>query len=385
MDMTKILRGLGALFAALFNAIGLSGCQPSEPPAPPVALPLPSPDEHGVYRLTSDALYRSFKTDSKATERLLGGKTLVVTGWVVLKYSDIEVSKERSHPGFRPAHAKGLFCVGTFTPAPEAAALTRAAHAAWPSTPVTVRFSDSTGLPAIPDNDPGKSGPRGLGVRFHLGEHEHTDLVAHSTDGFPVRTGEEFLELQQAAAALLAGNPAVIGAFLASHPNAKRFVEAPKPVPASFLTEAYFAVTAFKFTNAAGAVAFGRFRVRPETGTQHLTDAEAAVRSPDFLFDEFGPRLASGPARLRVVVQVAGAGDDVADASTPWPADRPEVPFGTLTLTARADDQAPDLKRIIFDPVPRVDGLDPAGDPLTQIRSDAYLLSGRKRRAEDGA
>jgi catalase len=30
------------------------------------------------------------------------------------------------HAGFRPAHAKGLMCAGTFTPSREAAELTRA-------------------------------------------------------------------------------------------------------------------------------------------------------------------------------------------------------------------------------------------------------------------
>src|SRR5512135_3486606 len=92
------------------------------------------------------------------------------------------------HPGFRPAHAKGLMCSGTFTPSPEAAKLTRAPHATRPSTPVTVRFSDSTGVPTIPDNDPQRSGPRGIAVRFQLGDHIHTDIVAHSANGFPVRT-----------------------------------------------------------------------------------------------------------------------------------------------------------------------------------------------------
>src|SRR5262245_2106048 len=66
------------------------------------------------------------------------------------------------HPGFRPAHAKGLMCSGTFAPSPEATKLTRAPHANRPSTPVTVRYSDSTGLPNIPDNDPARSGPRGF-------------------------------------------------------------------------------------------------------------------------------------------------------------------------------------------------------------------------------
>src|SRR5258708_30136446 len=138
------------------------------------------------------------------------------------------------HAGLRPAHAKGLMCSGVFTPSPEAAKLTRAPHANRPSTPVTVRYSDSTGLPNIPDNDPARSGPRGIGIRFHLDEHLHTDIVAHSFDGFPVRTGEEFLEFLRAAAAAGAGRPEVIGAFLAAHPNAKRFVEAPKPIPTSF-------------------------------------------------------------------------------------------------------------------------------------------------------
>src|SRR5258707_3643846 len=112
------------------------------------------------------------------------------------------------HPGFRPAHAKGLMCIGTFSPSPRAAELTRAPHASRPSTPVTVRYSDGTGLPAIPDNDPARSGPRGIAVRFHLGDHDHTDIIAHSTNGFPVRTGAEFLGFLRAATAFAAGRPA---------------------------------------------------------------------------------------------------------------------------------------------------------------------------------
>src|SRR2546425_6988545 len=115
------------------------------------------------------------------------------------------------HPGFRPAHAKGLMCTGLFTPSPEVANLTRAPHASRLSTSVTVRYSNSTGVPTIPDNDPERSGPRGIAIRFHLAEHVHTDIVAHSANGFPVRTGEEFLELLGAVAAFKAGRPAVLG------------------------------------------------------------------------------------------------------------------------------------------------------------------------------
>ena len=288
------------------------------------------------------------------------------------------------HPGFRPAHAKGLMCEGSFTPAPEAAKLTRAPHASGVATPVTVRYSNSTGVPTIPDNDPAKSGPRGIAIRFHLGEHEHTDIVAHSMDGFPVKNGEEFVEFLRAAAAAGAGKPEVMGAFLAAHPSAKRFVETPKPIPTSFAREAFFAVTSFKFTSADGKSRQGRFRIRPAAGTEYLSNEEAAARPANFLFDELGQRLAKGPIVLDVAVQMAEAGDDVTDASVTWPSSRQEIPFGTITLKARVDDQAPERRKIIFDPVPRVDGVDSSGDPLTEVRADVYLLSGRRRRAVYG-
>jgi catalase len=74
------------------------------------------------------------------------------------------------HPGYRPAHAKGLMCSGTFTPSAEAIKLSRAPHARRKSTPVTVRYSNSTGVSTIHDNDPQRSGPRGMAVRFLLAD-----------------------------------------------------------------------------------------------------------------------------------------------------------------------------------------------------------------------
>src|SRR5246500_5134569 len=135
------------------------------------------------------------------------------------------------HPGFRPVHAKGAMLSGTFTPSREAISLTRAPHVARKSTPVTLRFSNGTGLPLIPDNA-SDSNPRGLAIRFHLADHVHTDIVSHSTDGFPTRTGQEFLDFLRAAAT---GDRS---SFLAAHPAALALVQTPKPSPASFATEA---------------------------------------------------------------------------------------------------------------------------------------------------
>jgi catalase len=285
------------------------------------------------------------------------------------------------HKGFRPAHAKGLLCGGTFVPAPQAADLTRAPHASRPSTPVTVRFSNSTGLPDVSDNDLQRASPRGIAIRFHLGEHVHTDIIGHSTNGFPCHTGEEFLEFLNALVDLNAGKPQTIGAFLASHPRAKQFVETPKPIPTSFAREAYFAGTSFLFSNAHGKSRHGRFRVRPVNGVEYLTDDQAKQQGAHFLLEEMDARLKAGPAKLGIYVQMAAPGDDVTNASIPWPDNRQENPFGTITLTGRLNDLEPENWKIIFDPIPRVDGIDSSGDPLTELRSDLYLLSGRRRRA----
>src|SRR5262249_44713972 len=133
-------------------------------------------------------------------------------------------------------------CAGTFTPANGVARLTSAPHAERPSTRVIVRFSDSTGLPDVPDNDPASASPRGMAIRFYLGEHEHTDIVADSHNVFPVRTGEEFLEfLRAAASGPNAPHPTPMESFLATHPRTKAYVETPKPIPTSFARENFFA------------------------------------------------------------------------------------------------------------------------------------------------
>jgi catalase len=248
---------------------------------------------------------------------------------------------------------------------------------------VIVRFSDAAGLPTIPDNAPSGAGPRGIAIRFTLGPHVHSDIIGHSYDGFPTRTGEEFLELNRAVLASGPGasKPTPIEAFLATHPKALAFVQAPKPIPTSFARDAFFALTAFRFTSKDGVSRYGRFKIRPEAGTEYLSDADAAKKSPNFLMDELAERLARGPIRFHVRVQIAGDGDDTADATTRWPESRQELEFGTVALTDPLNADDPELKRIIFDPLPRVDGIDPSDDPLIQLRSAVYLLSGRRRRA----
>jgi NAD(P)-dependent dehydrogenase (short-subunit alcohol dehydrogenase family) len=57
------------------------------------------------------------------------------------------------HPGARATHAKGVVLEGTFTPSTSATSVSKAAHLHKTKTPVpaNIRFSVSTGLPAISD------------------------------------------------------------------------------------------------------------------------------------------------------------------------------------------------------------------------------------------
>jgi catalase len=306
-------------------------------------------------------------------------KTLALSRSIIEAFDKVD---HGPHPGFRPAHAKGILLTGEFNPSPEAVGLTRAPHVQRVSTPVTVRFSDFAGIPTVADNDPQNASPRGFAVRFHLAEHVHTDIVAHSVDGFPARTAEEFLEFFNA---LIATDPAgphpnAIEQFLGKHPAALAFVQTPKPIPTSFARESYFAVSAFRFTNAGGVSRYGRYRVVPVAGNEYLNDAGASGQTPNFLIDEIGARVTREPVRFRVLVQLAEAGDPTDDSTVRWPESRQLITFGEIVLTAVASNHAEEQQRIIFDPIPRVDGIEPSADPLFEPRANIYLMSGRRRR-----
>ncbi len=286
------------------------------------------------------------------------------------------------HPGYRAAHAKGIMLTGTFTPTNQAAQLTNAPHAVRPSTPVTVRFSNSTGIPLLPDNV-ADANPRGMAIRFNLADHVHTDIVSHSTNGFPAHDGPEFLELLTAIAASGPDvpSPKPVEIFLGSHPAALAFVQTPKPQPVSFATLDYFGVSAFQFKNAGGKTTFGRYHIVPEGGTAFINEEAAKALPENYHVNEIGERVKSGPIRFKILVQLAAEGDKTDDPTVQWPADRPVLEFGTFDLTSLVPDNPKEQKHIIFDPIPRVEGIEASADPLFELRAAIYLLSGRRRRA----
>jgi catalase len=283
------------------------------------------------------------------------------------------------HPGQRTNHAKGIVVEGSFTAAPDAASLSRAAHLQGGTVPVTARFSNATGIPDLADGDP-KANPHGLAVKFHLPDGSDTDIVINSLRFFPVATPADFRDFLLAVAASPPGSPkpSKIDAFLASHPAAPR-AAATTQTPSSFATEQYFGINAFRFVNKDGQQRFIRYRMDPIAGVSHLDPEEAARKPADFLSDDLKERLAKGPVRFRLLAQIAAPEDPITDATIPWPEDRPLVELGTLTLASVAPDNEAAAKALLFLPGQVTDGIEPSDDPLIAARDAAYGISFARR------
>jgi catalase len=68
------------------------------------------------------------------------------------------------HPGFRANHAKGIMTEGTFKASAAAASLSKAAIFSGDAIPITVRFSDSTGILGLPNGASGAK-PSGMAIK----------------------------------------------------------------------------------------------------------------------------------------------------------------------------------------------------------------------------
>jgi len=275
----------------------------------------------------------------------------------------------------RAVHAKGILLTGTFAPSPDARQLTKAAVFTNGTLPVTVRFSDFTGIPDIPDTV-GGANPRGFAVKFKLPDSTSMDIVTHSFNGFPTATTNEFGYLLRAigASGPEAIKPTALDQFLATHPVAKTFLTTQKPPPVSYGTLAYFGVNSFKFTTASGESKFVRYRFVPLAGEQFLDPAAVKSSGPNYLSEEIATRIAKGPIVFDWYAQIAANGDAITDPSVAWPESRSLIKLGTITISGITVGQPATDKVTMFIPNNVPAGIEPA-DPMLGIRSSAYPIS----------
>jgi catalase len=284
------------------------------------------------------------------------------------------------HPGYRANHAKGIVAEGSFTASKDAAALTRSPIYAGSTIPVTVRFSDATGVPNLPDAAPAAN-PHGLAIKLHLPGGADSDIVVNSLKFFPVATPEDFRDLLLAATTSPPGQPLSpqFAGFLKDHPSVAK-ASATVSTPASFADERYNGIDAFIFTNKDGKKQAFRYAITPEK-LVHLGAEDAAKKSPNFLIEDLPQRLAKGPVTFHVKVQLAAPGDQTKDATQPWPDEREVVDLGILTINKALADSDAAQKKLLFIPGRLTDGIEPSDDPLIAARNGAYAVSFGRRSA----
>lgn len=271
---------------------------------------------------------------------------------------------------------------GTFTPSRDASKLSKAPIFSQPSTPLIMRYSTDTGFKDLPDN--GENGSRGFAIRFVLSEdgHTHYDIITNNAFGFVVSTGQGFLEQFQAM------RDGKMDDFLNKYPHAKYFMDNQSPAHAySFATEQWHSIHAFKFVNREGKERFFRWRLVPWQGVMKHSKADAAKQSKNFQFEDLEWRLKNGKTiKYRLMAQLAEPDDPTNDSTKVWPetnefAEMGEIVIDRLWSMDEGEPSGREQKKIIYDPVPRyIEGIEVSDDPLIEVRTAVYLISGRIRR-----
>ncbi len=293
------------------------------------------------------------------------------------------------YPGFRAAQAKGTICRGTFTAEAAAEALTKAIHfQASAETKVTVRFSNAATNPMQPDT---AADVRGIAIAFHLPNGKQTDIIGVRMSRFFVGTARQFLTWQRAMRRprrshqprprLMRTSIDIIRGRLPW-----RFlwwqITALKRVP-SYANCFYNSLHAYKWVDGGGKHRYVRYWFVPEAGDKTLNRWQTRGRDPDYLRAELAERLAHGPVRFQLEVQIAEDGDRVDDATVKWPSSRQRVQVGTLVVTELAGWDA-DKGPLTFDPTRVTEGIElPVGDDLLALRRYIYAMSARRRTGSD--
>jgi catalase len=325
----------------------------------------------------------------KTTKSIVMTTSIIAGGYLNAHAQD---SAQKSSPGdlvnalhsafgkheSRAVHAKGIILEGTFVPSKDAAKITKAVHLQNQASKVLLRFSDFTGIPNIPDNNPAAN-PRGLGIKFIMPDNTTTDIISHSFNGFPTATSDEFRQLLMAIAASGpdAKKPTALDNFLATHPIAKTFLTT-QHITSSFATINYFGVNSFKFTNSKGVSHFIRYQFITEAGEKYITAEASAKENADYLFLEIKKRIAKGPVKFKLYAQLAEKGDKIEDPSIAWPDSRRRILLGEITLIKLADNTTEGDKKFVINPGNIPDGIEMA-DPMLELRAKAYPISVKER------
>lgn len=286
------------------------------------------------------------------------------------------------HDGFRRNHAKGLAATGTFTSTGAGAQVSRATVFKPGAVPVVGRFSLSGGLPDQPDKP---DTVRGLGLMFRLPDGEQWRIAMVNVPVFTDNTPQGFYDRMLASRPQPQTgkpDPQAMADFLAAHPETAAAMKIIKqnPPSAGFADSTYYGLHAFRATDDQGQTTFVRWAavpVQPGEPTEPPDDNDR-----NRLFDALIETVAHGPIRWKLVLTLADPSDPTNDPTLPWPANRPTIEAGTITIDAVHTEAPGNARDINFDPLVLPDGLAASDDPVLSARSAVYARSFNRRARE---
>ncbi|CAM3648216.1 catalase family peroxidase [Polynucleobacter antarcticus] len=288
--------------------------------------------------------------------------------------------------GYRRSGAKGICATGEFTGSAEGRKISNSSAFSGKKIPMIVRFSVGGGNPNAADN---AKTQRNMALQFTLPNNEVWQMGNISVPVFGSATPEQLLgRLQslQPDPATKAADPVKVKAFADANPEVLihgKFL-ASQPVPASYATVNYWGVHGFSFANAKKEKVSGKWVFEPADGTQTLTDEEAKLKGPNFLFDDLRQRVAAGKVSFNFNLEIAQAGDILDNATVPLPAGRKKITLGALKITSISSDGSGPCLSMTFDPNIMPKGVEGSADPMLGARTVPYAIS-LGRRVVEGA
>lgn len=286
------------------------------------------------------------------------------------------------HEGFRRNHAKGLVATGTFTSTGAGAQASRAAVFKPGTVSVVGRFSLSGGLPDQPDKN---DTVRGLGLMFLLPDGEQWRIAMVNVPVFTDNTPQGFYDRMLASRPQPQTgkpDPQAMADFLARHPETAAAMKIIKqnPPSAGFADSTFRGLHAFRATNGRGETTFVRWTAVPAQSDQPAEPPRADDENG--LFDALIDTVDRGPLRWKLILTLGDPSDPTNDPTLPWPANRPTIEAGTITIDAVHTEAPGNARDINFDPLVLPDGLDASDDPVLSARSAVYARSFNRRARE---
>ena len=223
---------------------------------------------------------------------------------------------------------------------------------------------------------------------MYLPDGSRTDIVAQSAPRFPFHRPEPFIELLRVQRLGWIGcwkMPAVPRApprgARARSPRTSRRCVRPRATPRSPTTPC---TPSGGWTRTAGR-ATSATRSCHERRESHLTPWAAKKPGRDYLQDEIRRRVALGPVRFTLELQIARPAMTSMTRAPQWPEDAPARRRRHDRATGLETERETGGDVLVFDPTRVVDGIELSDDPVLRFRHGGVLgVGGRTEPTADG-